>query len=155
MSQPIGNPAHIGNLNAGQLGPQPTFLPEDHPDVEARARMEAGEEALDVVRDLPASCLAWAVLADEAFTEGRQVESYAFARVGYHRGLDALRGAGWRGAGPIPYSHVVNRGFLRSLYALGRAAASINEAEEAQRVEKFLRESDPDAIEAIPAEPAV
>ncbi|GAA2013672.1 DUF3151 domain-containing protein [Brevibacterium samyangense] len=155
MSQPIGNPSLIGNLSAGQLGPQPTHLPEDHPDVEARSRMDAGEEAQDVVRDLPASSLAWAVLADEAFAEGRQVDSYAYARVGYHRGLDALRQAGWRGAGPIPYSHVVNRGFLRALYALGRASAAIGEAEEAARIEKFLRESDPEAIDAIVAEPAV
>lgn len=151
MSQPIGNPSHIGNLNAGQLGPQPTYLPEDHPDVEAAKRLEAGEEALDIVADLPASSLAWSVLADEAHGEGRLVDSYAYARVGYHRGLDALRAAGWRGAGPIPWSHTINRGFLRSLYALGRASAGIGEAEEAARIEEFLRSSDPSAIDKIAA----
>lgn len=151
MTQPIGNPSHIGNLNAGQLGPQPTFLPDDHPDVEAKRRLDAGEEALDIVADLPASSLAWAVLADEAHGEGRMVDSYAYARVGYHRGLDALRAAGWRGAGPIPWSHEVNRGFLRALYALGRASAGIGESEEAARIEEFLRSSDPTAIDAITA----
>ena len=151
MTQPIGNPSHIGNLNAGQLGPQPTFLPDDHPDVEAKRRLDAGEEALDIVADLPASSLAWAVLADEARGEGRMVDSYAYARVGYHRGLDALRAAGWRGAGPIPWSHEVNRGFLRALYALGRASAAIGESEEAARIEEFLRSSDPTAIDAITA----
>ncbi|RBP62948.1 uncharacterized protein DUF3151 [Brevibacterium sanguinis] len=151
MSQPIGNPSHIGNLNAGQLGPQPTYLPEDHPDVEAAKRLDAGEEALDIVADLPASSLAWSVLADEAHGEGRLVDSYAYARVGYHRGLDALRAAGWRGAGPIPWSHTINRGFLRSLYALGRASAGIGEAEEAARIEEFLRSSDPSAIDEIAA----
>lgn len=149
MNQPLGKPSRIGNLDASQLGPQPTYLPADHPDVEVARRLDAGEEAQDVVADLPASCLAWAVLADEAFDEGRLVDSYAYSRVGYHRGLDALRGAGWRGVGPIPWSHEVNRGFLRALYALGRAAAGIGEAEEAQRVEKFLRDSDPEAIEII------
>src|SRR5699024_72334 len=86
---------------------------------------------------------------DEAHQEGRVVDAYAYARVGYHRGLDALRAAGWRGAGPIPYSHEVNRGFLRALYALGRAAGAIGEGEEAARIEDFLRSSDPSAVEAI------
>ncbi len=153
MNQPIGNPVNIGGLDASQLGPQPTHLPNDHPDVEAKSRVDAGEEPIDVAHDLPASSLAWALLADEAFSEGRKVDSYAYARVGYHRGLDALRQAGWRGAGPIPYAHEVNRGFLRALYALGRAAASIGEADEAARVEKFLRGSDPEAIDRIAAEP--
>ena len=44
MTQPIGNPSHIGNLDATQLGPQPTYLPDDHPDVDARKRIDAGEE---------------------------------------------------------------------------------------------------------------
>ena len=149
MSQPLGKPAHIGNLDASQLGPQPTYLPDDHPDVEARRRLDAGEEPTDVAHDLPASCLAWAELSDEAFSEGRLVDSYAYARVGYHRGLDALRQAGWRGVGPIPYSHEVNRGFLHALYNLGRAAAGIGESEEAHRIEKFLRDSDPEAIDRI------
>src|SRR5699024_11462561 len=64
----------------------------------------------------------------------------SYARVGYHRGLDALRAAGWRGAGPIPYAHEVNRGFLRALYALGRAAGSIGEGEEAARIEERSEE---------------
>jgi hypothetical protein len=53
--------------------------------------------------------------------------------------------------GPIPWSHDVNRGFLRALYALGRAAAGIGEAEEAARVETFLRDSDPQAMDRIAA----
>ena len=67
-------------------------------------------------------------------------------------GIDALRGAGWRGAGPIPWSHEVNRGFLRALYALGRASAGIGESEEAARIEEFLRSSDSTAMDAIVAE---
>ena len=151
MTQPIGNPSHIGNLDASQLGPQPTYLPDDHADVEAKKRLDAGEEPIDIVAGLPASSLAWAILADEAHGEGRLVDSYAYARVGYHRGLDALRAAGWRGSGPIPWKHEINRGFLRALNALGRAAGAIGEGEEAARIEEFLRSSDPAAIDAMAA----
>jgi hypothetical protein len=88
-------------------------------------------------------------MSNDAWDEGRVVESYAFARVGYHRGLDALRKAGWRGQGPVPFSHEPNRGFLRSLYALRRAAAAIGEVDEVDRIGTFLRDSDSSAVEAI------
>ncbi|AUI50820.1 DUF3151 domain-containing protein [Arthrobacter crystallopoietes] len=130
------------------LGPDATKLPEE---TEVLARLDAGDEALDLAAKHPTSSLVWAILADEAYGEGRTIESYAFARVGYHRGLDALRRAGWKGAGPIPWEHEPNRGFLRSLYALGRAAAAIGEDEEVVRIDKFLNESDPEAKPAIEA----
>jgi hypothetical protein len=69
------------------------------------------------------------------------VTGYAFARTGYHRGLDQLRRAGWRGQGPIPWEHEPNQGFLRSLYALGRAAGAIGETGEAERCQVFLADS--------------
>ena len=121
------------------------------PDEDVNARLEAGDEAVDLAAGFPASSLPWAMLADEAYDDGRTVESYAYARVGYHRGLDALRQAGWRGQGPVPYSHEPNRGFLRSLYALQRAAAAIGEAEEVDRIGTFLNDSDPAAAPAIEA----
>jgi hypothetical protein len=99
----------------------------------------------------PTSSLLWAILAEEAWNEGRVVDSYAYARVGYHRGLDSLRRNGWRGVGPIPWEHEPNRGFLRALYSLGRAASAIGEAEEPERIEKFLNDSDPSAKAAIEA----
>jgi hypothetical protein len=101
----------------------------------------------------PTSSLAWATLADAVFDAERPLESYAYARVGYHRGLDALRKAGWRGTGPIPWSHEPNRGVLRSLYALRRAADAIGEADEVARLDEFLRTSDPDAATQIEATP--
>ena len=67
--------------------------------------------------------------------------SYAYARTGYHRGLDALRRAGWRGQGPVPWEHEPNRGFLRALAALARAANAIDETEEVHRCTEFLRAS--------------
>lgn len=123
-------------------GPEPTLLPAEP---EVTERLEAGDEPVDLAAKFPSSSLVWALLSDEAYAEGSIIESYAYARVGYHRGLDALRGSGWKGHGPVPFSHEPNRGFLRSLYALGRAAGAINEAEEAERVAKFLNDSDPDA----------
>lgn len=89
----------------------------------------------------PASSAAWATLAEQALIEHRFVVAYAFARTGYHRGLDQLRRNGWKGHGPIPWEHEPNRGFLRSLYYLGKAAEAIEEADEAQRCAAFLRES--------------
>ena len=71
------------------------------------------------------------------------LESYAFARVGYHRGLDALRRNGWKGHGPVPWSHVPNQGFLRCLRSLGRAAAAIGETDEVTRFDAFLVDCDP------------
>lgn len=126
-------------------GPQPTLLPIDHPDTEVAARLAAGETAVELAAVLPSSSLAWAVLADDAFARGADVESYAYARVGYHRGLDALRRAGWKGHGPVPFSHLPNQGFLRALNALGRAAAAIEEDDEATRCRDFLLDCDPEA----------
>lgn len=120
-------------------GPPPTLLPAD-PAVEAE--LAAGADPDSVVRAHPQSSLAWAVLADQAWAEGRVVESYAFARVGYHRGLDALRRNGWKGHGPVPWSHEGNQGFLRCLIALGRAAAAIGETEEVERIDAFLDDCD-------------
>jgi hypothetical protein len=128
-------------------GPPPTLLPEAFPDAE-RA-LASGTDPSEVAASFPACLSAWAALADRAYAEGQAVDSYAFARVGYHRGLDALRRSGWRGSGPVPWQHEPNRGFLRSLHALGRAAAAIGEADEAERCEKFLDDCDPNASAAL------
>ena len=99
--------------------------------------------------DFPTSSLAWAVLADDAWAQGRVIESYAYARVGYHRGLDQLRRAGWKGHGPVPWEHEPTRGFLRCLNALARAAGSIGEEDEATRCTIFLRDSSASAAAAL------
>jgi hypothetical protein len=120
-------------------GPPPTLLPEDL----AFTAIESGASADTVVRQHPTSSLAWAVLSDQAWADGKVVESYAFARVGYHRGLDALRRNGWKGHGPVPWSHVPNQGFLRCLRSLGRASAAIGETDEVERIAAFLEDCDP------------
>ncbi|MGW5419591.1 DUF3151 domain-containing protein [Streptomyces sp. NPDC003943] len=124
-------------------GPGPTLLPEN----EDAYRLLA-EESLapaEVARKHPTFSLAWAMLADDAYESGRVIESYAYARTGYHRGLDALRRAGWKGHGPVPWSHRPNRGFLRCLAALARAAGDIGEKDEQERCWQFLRDSSEEA----------
>ncbi len=122
-------------------GPPPTYLPEDP----AAAELEYGVSPADVAAAHPGCLAAWAALSDEAMGRGETVAAYAFARTGYHRGLDQLRRAGWHGHGPVPWEHVPNRGFLRSLYALGRAAAALGEDDEAERCRSFLRDASPKA----------
>ena len=124
----------------------PTLLPTD--EVAAAALAEA-KDAKDVAARFPSYSAAWARLAEEALAAGEPVTAYAYARVGYHRGLDQLRRNGWRGSGPVPWAHVPNQGFLRCLNALGRAADTIGEADEAARCAQFLRDSDPAAADEL------
>lgn len=131
-------------------GPPPTLLPEEP----AGDLLERGGDPSDVAAAHPTSSLAWAVLAEGAYERKAYVESYAYARTGYHRGLDALRRAGWKGYGPVPWAHGPNRGFLRALHALGEAAGAIGETDEAARVRQFLADSDPAAVDALSARTA-
>jgi hypothetical protein len=126
------------------LGPPPVRLPVDA----AEADLTAGNSAESVARRHPTSSLVWAELAEAALDRGDDVAGYAYARVGYHRGLDQLRRNGWKGAGPVPWSHEPNRGFLRALSALGQAAALFEEQEEVSRIRAFLLDADPN----IPAD---
>lgn len=96
----------------------------------------------------PRDPAGWARLGDLAVGT---VEAYAYYRVGYHRGLDALRANGWRGSGYVRARHEGNQGFIRSLDGLRRAAAAIGEDDEAERCELFLRQLDPDWRPSPPA----
>lgn len=107
---------------------------------EALARVVAGH---------PTLLDGWARLAESARDP---VEAYAYARVGYHRGLDALRAAGWRGSGYVRWRNETNRGFLRALEALRAAADAIGESPEAERCALFLRQLDPAWGPAGPAD---
>lgn len=135
--------------------PPATLLPADETTQAAQAALtEAGqtdtdEAYLEVAGRYPTSSAAWAALATRALSAGQPVQAYAYARVGYHRGLDQLRRNGWKGHGPVPWAHQPNRGFLRCLYALSRAADQIGEADEAARCAGFLRDCDPMAADAL------
>jgi hypothetical protein len=129
-------------------GPAPVHLPDEYAAV--REAIEKGGDPYEIAGREPASSLAWAFLAEDYLHENGSrgaVTAYAFARTGYHRGLDALRRAGWRGQGPIPADHVPNQGFLRALLALAECAAYIGEVDEAERCEAFLRSSGTSADE--------
>jgi hypothetical protein len=120
--------------------PPATELPDEPGPREALA---AGRPAAEVAAAHPTSSLAWATLAEQALAAGRDVEGYAYARTGYHRGLDALRRNGWKGHGPVPWSHEPNRGFLRCVTLLARAAEAIGETDEHERCIALLKDCDP------------
>jgi hypothetical protein len=110
-----------------------------------QAALEVGPEVrraavAEVAGAFPRYLEAWASLGDLARDD---IEAYAYFRVGYHRGLDALRAAGWRGSGYVRATHEPNRGFLRCLDGLARMAAAIGETDEAERCHQFLRQLDP------------
>lgn len=137
-------------LGGNLLGPKPTFLPDE---LDRPVREREGDDPKKVAADHPTAPLAWALLAQESSADGDTIEAYAFARVGYHRGLDALRRAGWRGQGEVPASHEPNRGFLLCLLHLARAAEAIGETGEVERLRDFIAESDPSLSDATTLAP--
>jgi hypothetical protein len=139
-------------INMSATGLPSTVLPP--PDAAARRQLDdalaapAGERrdrVASVVAANPRYLDAWARLGDHARD---QVEAYAAYRVGYHRGLDALRASGWRGSGYVRWAEETNRGFLRALRGLGRVAAEIGEADEAERIRLFIAQLDPGGVPA-------
>ncbi len=128
------------------LGPQPTLLPGDE---EAESALLDHKDPAAVAADYPTASIAWAYLAEAALEGGRTITAYAYARTGYHRGLDQLRRNGWKGFGPVPYSHEPNRGFLRCVAVLAKAARDIGENDEYARCLDLLEDSDPKAAEAL------
>ena len=126
--------------------PPATLLPAN---AEAdKALAEATETGTDeayatVAARYPAYSGGWAALAANALAENRPVAAYAYARTGYHRGLDSLRRNGWKGHGPVPWSHEPNHGFLRCVTLLARAAGTIGETDEHERCITLLKDCDP------------
>jgi hypothetical protein len=128
----------IGDL----LGRDPILLPGDP---EAEAELQANENPAIVAAAHPAASVAWAALAEDALADDNAITAYAYARTGYHRGLDQLRRNGWKGFGPVPWEHAPNRGFLRCVAALARAADAIGETDEYNRCLDLLDDCDPKA----------
>jgi hypothetical protein len=134
-----------------------TVLPE--PDPRERDALAAALEAADpksalaaIVAANPRSLEGWSAFGDHSVDV---MSRYAAYRVGYHRGLDALRANGWRGSGYVRWTAPGNRGFLRSLLGLHLMADAIGEADESDRCAQFLLQLDPngvpdDVIAAIP-----
>ena len=124
------------------LGPPPGQLPGD---LEAEAALAGGENPALVAAAHPAASGAWAQPAEDALADDKAITAYAYARTGYHRGLDQLRRHGWKGFGPVPVGHEPNRGFLRCVAALARAADIIGETAEFARCCDLLDDCDPAA----------
>lgn len=135
------------------LGPQPVLLTGDD---EAESDLLNGARPSTVAAAHPTASIAWAFLAEGALESAaggenidKVIEAYAYARTGYHRGLDQLRRHGWKGFGPVPWSHEPNRGFLRCVGALARAADTIGESDEYLRCLDLLNDSDPSAAQHL------
>lgn len=138
-------PSDVNPVHLTRSGPPETRLPG--PSAEYRHRLkralesdDARSEVADVVASDPRESLGWAELGRLA---DDPLSSYAFYRVGYHRGLDTLRGNGWRGSGFVRWNHEGNLGFLRCLDGLRRQADHIGESDEAERCRLFLVQLDP------------
>ena len=123
------------------LAPEPDDALAALADALAQPAERRREAVSAVVERWPRFLDGWARLGQLARDE---VEAYAYFRVGYHRGLDRLRQSGWRGSGYVRWRNDTNRGFLRALEGLREAAASIGEADEAERCATFLHQLDPD-----------
>ncbi|MFV8381159.1 DUF3151 domain-containing protein [Corynebacterium hindlerae] len=87
----------------------------------------------------PGNPEAWALMAEQATDP---LVKYAFARTGYHRGLDLLRANGWKGYGPVPASHAPNLGVLKAIAQLALAARAIGEDSEYDRCRALLSDCD-------------
>jgi hypothetical protein len=135
------------DVSFGGSGIPQTVLPAEDAVVEDGLRAALTSDGDDrrtalaaLAASTPRSISAWAALGDA----GRDtIESYAYYRIGYHRGLDALRQNGWRGSGYVKWEHESNRPFLRCLAGLQRLAEEIGEDDEAERCALFLRQLEP------------
>ena len=137
----------MSNVNVSGVGPPDVVLPEVRADLVSAldaAIASPGHQKRDAVARVVASnprfLDAWAALGDCARDT---IESYMAYRVGYHRGLDALRANGWKGSGYVRWSAPTNHGFLRCVDGLARTAGMIGEDDEATRCSQFLLQCDP------------
>ena len=131
----------LANRHDTILPDPPAALRESLREAVSRPATQRKRAVGDVVATDPTFIAGWAELAalgDEP------IERYAYARVGYHRGLDALRGAGWGGVGLVRWSRESNRAFLTCLARLRAEAEAIGEHAEVERITAFLADLDPD-----------
>lgn len=113
--------------------------------LELAVRAGDRDQVATIVAAAPRLLDGWAALGEL----GRDhIERYAYYRIGYHRGLDALRANGWRGSGYVRWGEGGNDGFLRCLRGLQQMAAAIGEDDEAERCQVFLLQLDPRDVPA-------
>ncbi|EFK54842.1 DUF3151 domain-containing protein [Corynebacterium genitalium ATCC 33030] len=124
------------------MAPPPVQLPDDP---------AAGKDLLndDTALTHPDSPSVWAARARRELDGGDVLVAYAYARTGYHRSLDRLRANGWKGWGPVPYSHEPNRGVLESIAMLALTSQAIGDNAEYDRCRQMLSDADPAAAEKL------
>lgn len=133
-------------LNRGGL-PE-TVLPSESSEILAGIEEAVSLEALtDTIAKLlrlaekyPDSIAVWTQLGAAS---SEKMQTYAFYRLAYHRGLDALRKNGWRGSGFVRWENSSNRSFLRALHGLQKLSEEIGDIEEATRCNHFLLQLEP------------
>lgn len=140
------------NVGFSPSGPPNTILPDldSHLAGKLESAVSSTRPRADVaslVANNPLLLEGWATLgelaADAAHDDRGKIEAYAYFRIGYHRGLDALRKNGWKGSGYVRWAHESNLGFLRCLNGLRQMAEQIGETPEAERCAEFLGQLDP------------
>ncbi|APT93131.1 hypothetical protein CPHO_09780 [Corynebacterium phocae] len=132
------------------LAPAPIKLPAD-------PGATASESTAANLCAHPDSPVLWAQMAEKELATQRAangsaadfITAYAFARTGYHRSLDRLRGNGWKGWGPVPFDHEPNQGVLRAIAALAHCAKAIGEDAEYDRLRQMLSDADPAAVSQL------
>ncbi|MBN39874.1 MAG: hypothetical protein CL457_04345 [Acidimicrobiaceae bacterium] len=137
------------NVSISREGLPETVLPPENPEIvellDAALQLEnqnlRREKLNQIAGRFPSSIEVWKTMG----LAGRDtMESYAAFRVGYHRGLDALRKNGWRGSGYVRWGHPSNRAFLECLSGLQRISEQIGDFAESERCGIFLLQLDPE-----------
>ncbi len=144
--RPPNSLIQMTNIDVGSGPPETVLAPEPAEAMVVLEQAMGGDS--DTRRDSVSAVVArwpelqagWASLGDLARDD---IEAYAAYRVGYHRGLERLRQNGWRDSGYIRWEHESNRGFLRSVDGLRRAAEAIGESTEEERHRILLTQLDP------------
>ncbi|MEF3404624.1 DUF3151 family protein [Agromyces sp. CCNWLW203] len=139
-------------MTPDQSAPEPEASLADEPEV--RQALAEGDRAsvAAVVAAHPSSPLAWTELADLADSEGRTIESFAFASVAADLAREQLIAGGWQPGDPVPWSDEPNRAYLRALDTQRRAADGLGLDERAARLADELATADPEAPARIASE---
>ncbi|MFB9308346.1 hypothetical protein BJY17_002186 [Agromyces hippuratus] len=139
-------------MTPDQSAPEPEPSLADEPEV--RQAIADGDRAsvAAVVTGHPSSPLAWTELADLADSEGRTLESFAFASVAADLAREQLTAGGWQPGDPVSWSDEPNRAYLRALDTQRRAAEGLGLDERAARLADELATADPEAPARIASE---
>jgi hypothetical protein len=138
----------MSDVSLSRQGPPETILPAEAAEIIELLRKAETNLDVDVRRKelnsvavlFPNSIEVWKTLG----RHGRDsIESYAAYRVGYHRGLDALRKNGWRGSGYVRWHHTSNQAFLSCLAGVQTISEAIDDLIEAERCYIFLLQLEP------------